>query len=155
MERMTADITINYSFDANRSGAKYTLDGVHYMNSGEFAEVVTKSVLGFDAHKDANTAYDKGSDIEELNASVKSSKASLTSMVLADTFEESMNVYFATTHSSLFIYTVVMDGMATLYMMNAIEFKEFMTIWAKLNERGVIRFKATSGKMIAWLEERC
>jgi len=155
MTKQMFDINLTYTFDAGRSGAKYTLDGVHYMNSGEFAEVVTKSVLGFEAHKDANTSYDKGSDIEELNASVKSSKASLTSMVLADTFEESMNVYFENTHSSLFIYTVVMDETATLYMMNASEFRAFMTIWAKLNERGVIRFKATSGKMVAWLEERC
>lgn len=152
MEIIRAEIKFEYTFDSARKGAKYTLDGTHYMNGGEFAEVTTKAVLGFEAHKDANTAFDEGSDIPEINASVKSSKASLTNMRLADTFDESVKVYFDRTHSTCFIYTVIIDETATLYMMNADEFRAFMYKFSALNERGVIRFKATSGKMVAFLE---
>ena len=148
MKKIEAEIRINYTFDNNRKGAKYTLNGLNWMNHGEFAEVVTKNILGFESVKDANTAFDKGSDIPEIKASVKSSKASLTSMKLADTFEGSMNEYFKRTHSEIFIYTVIIDENATLYMMNEKEFRLFMMNFSSLNERKVIRFKATSGKMV-------
>lgn len=143
---------LSYIYDSARPGAKYSLDGEHYMNAGEFAEIVTKWGLGFEAHKDANTAYDQGSDIPEINASVKSSRASLTNMKLADTFEESVEVYFTNTHSTCFIYTVVIENEATAYMMNATEFRAFIYKFSGLNERGVIRFKTSSTKMIAYLE---
>lgn len=152
MKKIEAEIKINFLFDNSRKGAKYTLNGLNWMNHGEFAEIVTKDILGFESVKDANTAFDKGSDIPEIKASVKSSKASLTSMKLADTFEESMNEYFKRTHSEIFIYTVIIDENATLYMMNKKEFRLFMMNFSSLNERKVIRFKATSGKMVKFLE---
>lgn len=152
MKRIESEIKINYTFDNNRKGAKYTLNGLNWMNHGEFAEIVTKDILGFESVKEANTAFDKGSDIPEIKASVKSSKASLTNMKLADTFEESMNEYFKRTHSKIFIYTVIIDENATLYMMNKKEFKLFMMNFSSFNERKVIRSKATSGKMVKFLE---
>lgn len=145
-------ITVSYLFDAERKGAKYTFDGVHYMNAGEWKEAIAKAVLGYMARKDGNTAYNMGSDIPELNASVKSSKASLTNMVLADTFEESVKTYFANVHSNLFIWVEVVDENAVLYMMNAEEFELFIRKFSALNERGVIRFKATSSKLVSFLE---
>ena len=144
MKKIQTLTTIEYTFDPTRKGAKYSLDGIHYMNGGEFAEVATKAALGYDPHKDANTAYNEGSDIPEINASVKSSKATLVNMKLADNFDDSVRVYFQNTHSTCFIYT-----------MNAVEFKEFIYKFAGLNERGFIRFKATSGKTIQWLEGLC
>lgn len=152
MKRIESEIKIDYTFDNNRKGAKYTLNGLNWMNHGEFAEIVTKNILGFESVKDANTAFDKGSDIPEIKASVKSSKASLTNMKLADTFEESVNEYFKRTHSKIFIYTVIIDENATLYTMNKKEFRLFMMNFSNLNERKVIRFKATSGKMVKFLE---
>lgn len=152
MKKISTLTTIEYTFDPTRKGAKYTLDGTHYMNGGEFAEVATKAALGYNAHKDANTAYNEGSDIPEINASVKSSKATLVNMKLADTFDESVEVYFQNTHSTCFIYTIIIDDMTNIYMMNAVEFKEFIYKFASLNERGFIRFKATSGKTVAFLE---
>ena len=99
MKKISTLTTIEYTFDPTRKGAKYTLDGTHYMNGGEFAEVATKAALGFEAHKDANTAYNEGSDIPEINASVKSSKATLVNMKLADTFDESVQSASSTEHS--------------------------------------------------------
>jgi len=152
MKKATFAITTSYQFDAERKGAKYTFDGIHYMNAGEWKECICKAVLGYECHKDGNTAYNVDSDIPELNASVKSSKASLTNMVLADTFEDSIRTYFANVHSNLFIWVEVVDENAILYMMNAEEFELLIRKFSALNERGVIRFKATSSKLVSFLE---
>lgn len=154
MKKITAEIKINFTFDTTHKGANYTFDGQHWVNGGEFAEVITKSVLGFEAKKDACTRYDVASDIEEINASVKSSRFTLVNMKLADTFEETVNKYFETVHSTMWIYTVVIENTAMLYMMNKDEFKEFLYTFTALNERKVVRCKATSGKMIAWFESK-
>ena len=151
--KMTAKINVNFTFDPARSGAKYTLDGGrHWMNGGEFAEVVAKAAHGLEAGKDANTRFDEGSDVPEYNASVKSSKASLTNMKLADTFDDSVRAYFEQVHSSEFWYVTITDELATIYKMNATKFERFLRKFSKLNERGVIRIAATSSKMLAWLD---
>lgn len=152
MMKKVLPMTVSYQFDAMRKGAKYTFDGIHWMNAGEFKEAEAKGSLGYEAHKDGNTAYNMGSDIPELNASVKSSKASLTNMKLADTFEESIKVYFENVHSNLFIWVEIVDEDVVLYMMNAEEFELFIRKFSALNERGVIRFKATSSKLVSFLE---
>ena len=154
MKKTVVSINLTYIYDASHSGAHYTLDGTHYMNNGDFAEVVTKAGLGYAPVKDGNTAYDIASDIEELNASVKSSRFTLTSRSLADTFEDSIEVYFQTVHSTTWIYTVILEDTATLYFMDAEEFKTFLYGFASLNERKVVRGKTTSTKMITWLESR-
>lgn len=152
MKKTTAIIPFGFQFDSTHKGAPYTMDGTHYMNGGEFKEIVAKAITGHMGGKDANTRYDKGSDIPELRASVKSSKATLVNMVLADTFSESVNVYFENVHSTCFIWVSVIEDMATLYTMDADEFRTFLYKFASLNERGYVRFKAESGKMIAFLE---
>lgn len=154
MKKATYEINVAYTFDPAHKGANYTFDGEHWTNGGEFAEVITKSVLGFEAKKDANTRYDVASDIEEINASVKSSRFTLVNFSLADTFEESIERYFETVHSTQWIYTVVIEDMVTLYYMNKREFSDFLFTFTALNERNVVRCKATSGKMLKWFEER-
>lgn len=153
MKKITAEIKINYIFDTAHKGSNYSFDGGHkWCNGGEFAEIIAKSVLGFEPKKDANTSYDVNSDIPEIKASVKSSKFTLVNMQLADTFEETVDRYFKTAHSTTWIYTIVIENMATLYIMNKTEFKRFLYTFTALNERNVVRCKATSGKMIAWFE---
>lgn len=150
--KMTREINVKFTFDPARKGAKYTLDGQHWLNGGEFAEVVAKAAHGLEAGKDANTRFDEGSDVPEYNASVKSSKASLTNMKLADTFDDSVRAYFEQVHSTEFWYVTITDELATIYKMNANKFERFLRKFSKLNERGVIRIAATSSKMLAWLD---
>ena len=88
-----------HRYDPDHKGAHYTFDGSHYLNNGEFAEAVLKSCMGYTCEKDANTAFDAGSDIEELHMSVKSSKATLTSEILGKDMESSLNTYFTRTAS--------------------------------------------------------
>ena len=155
MKKEVYTINIDYIFDTAHKGANYSFDGgQHWSNSGDATEIITKSVLGFEAVKDGNTSYDKGSDIEELRASVKSSRFTLVNKVLADSFEDTVNVYFATTHSTTWIYGVIIEGIITLYFMDEVEFKEFLYKFTSLNERKVIRAKHTSGKMIKWFEDK-
>ena len=40
MKKIESEIKINFLFDNSRKGAKYTLNGLNWMNHGEFAEIV-------------------------------------------------------------------------------------------------------------------
>ena len=154
MRKAIFNINLNYTYDANRKGAKYTLDNEHYMNSGEFAEVALKNAFGYEAVKDANTAFDEGSDIEQLQMSVKSSKATLTSVILGKDLKSSLDTYFARTASNQWAWVILIENTLTVYIMNESEFKEFTLNWAYYQtDRMTVRYKSTSGKMIKWLEE--
>lgn len=149
--------TMPYSYDPAHKGAHYLI-GDAYKNAGEWFESVAKFHRGYDYLVNPATSYDMGSDIEELNASVKSSGASLAN-VFGNNFDQIRDTYFANVHSTLFIYMVAIDDQITEYHMNADEFKEFINEWAGLARDSYshllkIRFKKTSGKMIKWLEER-
>lgn len=143
-----------YVYDPDHKGAHYTFDGVKYMNAGEWCEAQYKHVLGLEGVKDANTAFDAGSDIETLHRSVKSSKATLTSEVLGRDMDTSLACYFERVASTSWAWVVPMDETLTVYVMDADEFKAFTELWASYTNEGKIRYKATSGKMINWLEER-
>ena len=155
MKRTEYKINFHFTFDPTHKGAPYTLDGEHYMNNGEFAEVADKLVKGLGSKKDANTPFDKGSDIEETLTSVKSSKATLTSAQIGYDFDSIKSCYFARVHSTNWDYVVILDDSIIIYNMNAHEFDLFLSNWATYNaDRNVIRFKATSSKMLRWLDER-
>lgn len=150
------NIRLQYIFDAARKGAKYSVNnGKSWMNGGEFMEIIAKVIYGIDLlEKDANTPFDKGSDIPELEMSVKSSKATLCCPI-GKNWNETITNYFQRVHSTNWGYVVMIDDTATVYEMNAKEFREFLETWANWDDsRKVIRMKATSGKMIKWFEER-
>lgn len=151
--KVMGKVNLSYIYDAARKGAKYSINGgKSWLNAGEFMEAVAKAMHGLDAGKDANTRFNEGSDVPEYHASVKSSKASLTNCKLADDFEGSVRAYFEQVASSEFWYVTMVDELATIYKMNAKTFERFIRKFAKLNERGVIRFATTSAKMLAWLD---
>lgn len=143
-----------YTYETERKGAHYTFDGIKYMNAGEFSEAQYKYKRGFDAVKDGNTAFDAGSDIEPLHRSVKSSKATLTNEILGTDMQSSLDCYFERVASTSWAWVVIMDDTLTAYVMDANEFREFTKLWASYTNEGRIRYKATSGKMIKWFEER-
>lgn len=78
MRKETFKKNISYIFDPNRKNAHYSLNGETFFNHGDLCEILAKSVLGYEPKKDANTRHDKGHDIPELNASVKSYKCGLS-----------------------------------------------------------------------------
>ena len=155
MTKTEYTINFKFTFDPAHKGAPYTLDGEHYMNGGEFAEVADKMVKGLGSKKDANTPFDKGSDIEETDTSVKSSKATLTSAQIGYDFDSIKRCYFARVHSTNWDYVVILDDTVIIYNMDAAEFESFLDNWSTYcKDRNIIRIKTTSGKMLRWLDER-
>lgn len=151
--------TMPYTYASERKGSRYTMDnGATYKNHGEWLESVAKFHRGLEYLVNPATSYDNGSDIESLNASVKSSNASLA-CIYGNTFEQIVNEYFANVHSTLWIYIVDIDEQIIEYHMNAEEFRTFLEEWATLavesgSKLTKVRIKKTSGKMIKWLEEQ-
>ena len=147
---------VPYIYDPAHKGAPYSLNGgENWTNFGELSEAQIKAAHGFAAIKDACGSYDKTDDIPELNASVKSSKATLVNKVLGYDFESIKRHYFATVHSTMWIWVSLHGEELTAYYMNAAEFESFIDLWAYFDkDRKVIRFKAESGKMLRWLDER-
>ena len=155
MKKLTGEINFHFGFDPDHKGAHYTLDGIHFMNNGDFAEISDKALRGYSLEKDANTAYNVDSDISELHISVKSSKATLVNMVLGQTYEEVKETYFKNVASTSWDWVVTIDDHITVYNMNRHEFSEFMDNWAGFDsKRKTIRFKSSSSKMVKWLEDR-
>lgn len=147
-------------FNPEHKGAPYTIDGIHYFNDGNRHEAVVSEWAGYGFSYDVDhVPFDKGSDIEELYASVKSSGASLACLY-GDDKASIIAEYFARVHSSMWIYSVEVDGEFWLYQMNADEFKEFLEEFSGLAResgkeiRYKVRIKKTSGKMIKWFEGR-
>lgn len=155
MKKFTTIQTLPFYYNANRKGARYSLNnGESYLNNGEFAEAALKHAFGLEAKKDANTAFDVASDIEEYHMSVKSSKATLTSAILGKDMESSLNTYFARTASECWAWVILHDEFITAYIMDADEFRTFTETFASYNKEGKVRYKATSSLMIAWFEAR-
>lgn len=155
MTRTEYKINFKFAFDPSHKGAPYTLDGEHYMNGGEFAEIADKMVKGYGSKKDANTPFDQGSDIEETATSVKSSRATLTSMKIGYDFESIKRCYFARVHSTNWDYVVILDDTLVVYNMDAAEFEAFLNEWSVYcKDRNVIRMKVTSAKMLRWFDKR-
>lgn len=146
--------TLEHTY-TDHSGAHYLMsDGRHY-NTGEFLEASVKNSLGLDWHKDANTPWNKGSDIEETHTSVKSSKFTLASDLRGDTVEEVLEQYFEQVASTNWDYVIQIDEQIYVYNMNRDEFKAFVLQFARIDKtRRTVRGLATSSKTIAWLQNR-
>lgn len=156
MKRLTFENTLYYTFDGARKGAKYSLDGVHYMNHGEFCECLAKHVLGYVASKDANTRFDMGEDIPELNASVKSWNCGLTDMRLSNDRDEYLAKFFAMSNpSTTYIWVDDYADMVDLYFMDYEEFKAFtyeIGTWDSYCSK--IRFKLSRKKIVQYFEAK-
>ena len=148
-------ISTSVRYDPEHKGAHYTIDNVHYFNNGTLMEILRNTVKGFPIRHDANTSYDKGSDIPELNESVKSGRATLVNKVLGENMEETLDRYFKTVASTSFSWNFILDSNLVSYVMDASEFKEFIETWARFdNSRKVIRFKDTTADLITWLNAK-
>ena len=157
MKKLSYVNTMPYTYDHTHRGARYKIAG-KYKNHGEFCESIAKFHRGLEYAINPNARYDEESDIPSINASVKSSGATLADL-FGNSKEQIIKTFMATVHSTLFIYIVDMDDQITEYHMNAKEFTEFAMKWANLvrdsgSQLMKVRFKHTSGKMIKWLEDR-
>ena len=160
MKKSVYSVRTAVRFNPDHKGAPYTVDGIHHFNDGNRHEAAVSEWAGYGfSYDNDHVPFDKGSDIEELNASVKSSGASLACLY-GDDKASIIAEYFARVHSTMWIYSIEVDGDFWFYQMNADEFKEFLEEFSGLTResgkeiRYKVRLKKTSGKMVKWLEER-
>ena len=157
MIKVTTKIDIDIIIDTkNHKRAPYSLDGIHWMNGGELAEVLDKLSKGYAPTKDANGRWDETSDIPETRTSCKSYRFGLNNEYLGDTYEEVKTEYFKRVHSVEWDYIIIEGDTLTVYTMDKAEFAEYLDnfhIFEKGRIRGV-RSKKAITEMIEWLEAR-
>ena len=156
MRKEIHTIPFAFQFDPAHKGAPYTLDGgAHWMNAGQFKQIARIAALFGRVERPDHVPYDVDSDIPELHESVKSSKATLVNMVLGHDLQSTLDFYFTHTASKSHSWVTMIDDELITYIMDNIEFREFTESFGWYDkDRKVIRYKADSGKMIKWLEDR-
>ena len=164
MKKVTYINPLNYTYDAKHPMSHYLIeDSKDYKNGGELLQSIAKKHRGlFISDKNPTTSFSNGSDIEEENASVKSSGCSLGRGLRGNTAHELIVDYFTNVASTLFIYILMNEESqeVTEYHMNKSEFGAFVNLFAYLhyesgNHNLKINIRNTSKKMVAWFEERC
>ena len=153
MEIITAKTPIAYIYNPEHKRACYTLNnGQNWMNHGEFCERMAKAILGYEPNKDS-VAFDKGYDIPELKASVKSYKCGLSDCKdMPKTKEAFLAEFWKRDIAELHIYVCDHGEYFTLYMMNTPEFKGFIEHFAKWEEDTCkFRMYTCDTKVEAWL----
>lgn len=133
-------------------------------NMGNLVEAGSNEMFGYGFHYDRKAVpFDVGSDIEELNMSIKSGKASLACIYRQDKTEEAkqsiIEEYFSRVHSTCWGFGYILDNELNLYRMNAEEFREFLNVWGTIEKESgkdcyKVKIKQVSGIMVKWLEER-
>lgn len=129
-----------------------------YSNNGQHAQQVLDFNLTGQLRKHDHVKWNEGSDIPERLMSVKSSKATLMSGSQCEStlYTEIIEEYFLKVASVQFAY--VTADFQTAYIMNAVEFREFVTQFTYLTRESSknggavkIRFRQESSKMLYWL----
>ena len=130
-----------------------------YKNNGQHAEQLADYTLTGQIRKADHVPFDKGSDIPELEASVKSARFTLASTLKGKTFEEQLKDYFNRTASKMAIYVSL--ELETAFLMDMEEFRAFIETFCKLQRTSskngggqVIRMGSETKKVQQWLLER-
>ena len=130
-----------------------------YKNNGQHAEQLADYALTGQIRKADSVPFDKGSDIPELEASVKSARFTLASTLKGETFEEQLEDYFARTASKVAVYVSLQ--LETAFVMDMEEFRAFIETFCKLQRsssknggKQVIRMGTETKKVQEWLLER-
>ena len=130
-----------------------------YKNNGQHAEQLADYALTGQIRKADRVPFDKGSDIPELEASVKSARFTLASTLKGETFEEQLEDYFTRTASKVAVYVSL--KLEKAFLMDMEEFREFIESFCKLQRsssknggKPVIRMGTETKKVQEWLLER-
>lgn len=128
---------------------------------GQDAEQIAAYTYTGEIRAHDNVPFDKGSDIPELNMSVKAGKFTLASanLVKGETVEEQLEDFMGRVHSTSFAY--ICKSNYTAYVMDRNEFRLFVTTFCSMtresekNGGGMkVKCKGESKKMVKWFEER-
>ena len=141
------------TYDESHKGAKYFANG-SYKNEGEIVECGRSEYGGYGFRKDANTAFNMGSDVGDV--SVKSGRARLTTIRLASECIAFIDEYLKQEKSLSFCYGIYHgNGRFTFYEMSRQEFREFAITFVKWTpSESTPRFPTTTKEVVRWLDER-
>lgn len=147
-------ITLAYTHEPAHKGAPYTLDGEHFMNYGQLAQVLVDHRLTGQVRKPDHVPYDVDSDIPELSISVKSFRFTLTSKIKGNDMAEILATYSKNVASHTWAYAEIVGDELHTYFMDKAEFIEFCERFCELNTRNLLRGKRQRVAILNWLEER-
>lgn len=152
MTKTTYTLT-GFIFDNTRKGAKYSFDGEHFKNSGEFLDCALRRELGYtDWDVKDSTHFSKDSDISDLRCSIKSGACSLYNEFLGDNFADGLAKYFELVQSTMWAFCTLENNVMSVYTMTADEFCEFATLFGRWDSyKKKVKIKAQSKKMCLWL----
>lgn len=129
-----------------------------YINNGQHLQQVVDYTLTGKIRKADNKPWQYESDIPELLISVKSARATIASNLIGETLADKVNDYFDRVASVNWAY-IAKDG--TIYIMNTIEFREFVMTFATLQRdstknggRMKVRLPHETKKVIEWLNQK-
>lgn len=143
-------------FDPARQFARYVYNRKVY-HTGDAVEGAISMAL--EGHWEKNhVAFDCGSDLESIGASVKRYKSTLVSpsLMKATDFDGIVAEYFERTASTSWIWGAEVNGEIICYEMNSQEFKNFLTsgLWEMDSSRGSVQQTVSPAKVIAWMENQ-
>lgn len=154
--------TLPYTRNDSLKNSKYFINGESARrNRGELLESIAKWHRGEYCTTNPATSWDKGSDIESIHASVKSSESSLGRNIggYNATGAQKISIYFKGVASKVFIWMTIDEDtqMVTEYQMNKSEFGRFIRSYTRYcnasNHKEInIRFKKETKEMLRFLE---
>ena len=160
IERYITDLP--WVYDPTHKRSSYLINGSSaYKNRGELCESICKYHRGIYTEVNPNTSWKNGSDIEAEFASVKSSEGGLGRGIggYNNSASDKIKTYFKETHSKVFIWVELNEKTREVveYQMTKKEFGAFVqkftrTHMASNKKEITVRFRASSKKMISWLE---
>lgn len=160
IERYTTEL--NWVYDSNHSNSHYIIENcAAYRNRGELCESICKHHRGIYTEINPHTSWCDGSDIESEFASVKSSEGGLGRGIggYDNSASDKIKTYFKNTHSKTFIWVELNEETKEVveYQMNRSEFGKFVQKFTRVHRASnkkeiTVRFRATSKKMITFLE---
>lgn len=158
MKTITANLPIAFIFDPiNHKRACYSLDGgENWMNHGEYCERMAKAILGYKPTKDS-VAFDKGHDLPELQASIKSYKCGLSDCKnMPENPKDFLKDFWKRETAKMFIYVCDHGDYMNLYLLNRSEFRMFVNRffkWEVTSSRHNFRMYTCDNKVERWLHE--
>lgn len=160
IERYITDLP--WVYDPNHKRSSYLINGSSaYKNRGELCESICKYHRGIYTEVNPNTSWKNGSDIEAEFASVKSSEGGLGRGIggYNNSASDKIKTYFKETHSKVFIWVELNEKTREVveYQMTKKEFGAFVQKFTRTHRASnkkeiTVRFRASSKKMISWLE---
>lgn len=144
MQKVTAIHSVPFVYTGKAKTPYYVPALNTNYNGGQLVDIVWNNVASGEIRRPDSVSFDKGSDIPEWRASVKSKGCSLLGIEGKYSRSELLQIYEERDASTWYIWTVeVTERTTTAYIMNRAEMMGLARLFAKLDSK-----KDKEGKVI-------